>query len=90
MSKTNTYDDLTDEEVTQISAMLKKNDAQVLQMVEDHFVRRHPLGRVIIPIWFKKLWMLIQALFVAEGIGHSIIESQIGMDDSHEQATGQT
>ena len=83
------HDDLTDEEVTQISAMLKKNDAQVLQMVEDHFLRSHPMGKVLIQVWFQKLWMLIQTLFIAEGIGQSITESQIGLDDSHEQAAGQ-
>ena len=79
--------DLTDEEVSQISTMLKTNEAQVLDMIQDHFVRTHPMAKNAINVWFQKLSLLMFIICTAENIEGDIEDAVVERKD--EQATGQ-
>ena len=62
----NVVNDLTDDEVTAISALLKKNAVQVTEMLMNHLVRTHPIVKLALYAWFDTLGTLMLSALATE------------------------
>jgi len=64
----NVVKDLTDDDVTAISVMLKTNEVQVTGMLMNHLVRTHPIAKLALYAWFDTLGALMLSALATEAL----------------------